>query len=215
VPNRGYLIAIDGIDGAGKTTQCAKLVDLLRSWHLTVIALKEPTSGVWGQKIRESAAKGRLDLRDEYELFMNDRKQNVAEVMNPALEAGSVLVIDRYYYSTAAYQGARGGDIDEILQENERFAPRPNLLVIMDIDPIKGLSRIRARGDTPNLFEQPVQLSGAASIFRGIQGDFIMHVDAAQKPDAISELINLRLLADPNFRSLLGLRREQQETAKA
>ena len=131
---RGFLIAIEGIDGAGKTTQAAMLAEKLKALSLDVVSSKEPTSGPWGTIIRASAHSGRLTPEEELEAFVEDRKQHVEEVIAPALARGAVVILDRYYFSTATYQGARGIDAGAILAANEQFAPRPNLLVIVDLD---------------------------------------------------------------------------------
>ena len=64
----------------------------------------------WGRKIRESATTGRMTLADELEAFVQDRQQHIRELILPSLQAGKVVILDRYFYSTIAYQGARGAD---------------------------------------------------------------------------------------------------------
>lgn len=170
---RGILVAVEGIDGAGKTTQAAAIVEQLRGVGLDVVTSKEPTSGVWGQRLRESAATGRMAPSEELAAFIEDRKEHVRELIRPALDAGKVVVLDRYYFSTAAYQGARGMDWRSILEQNEAFAPQPDLLVVLRVDPKVGLTRVASRGDEANLFEReesasrptaPTAWTGAASI---------------------------------------------------
>jgi dTMP kinase len=81
-----------------------------------------------------NAATGRLSPEDELLYFLNDRRQHVEETIAPALAAGKVVILDRYYFSTMAYQGARGFDPVEIRRMNEEFAPVPDLLLILDLD---------------------------------------------------------------------------------
>ena len=102
----GTLIAMEGIDGAGKTTQVDLLVEFLRSAGVRVVRSKEPTDGPWGKKIRHSAANGRMTLEQEIEAFVDDRKEHVQNVIAPALNDGQTVVLDRYFYSTIAYQGS-------------------------------------------------------------------------------------------------------------
>ena len=78
------------------------------------------------------------------------------------------MILDRYYFSTAAYQGAHGADPEIILSRNEAFAPQPDLLVILDVSPQTGLQRIRERGDEPNKFETSASLERARAIFNRI-----------------------------------------------
>jgi dTMP kinase len=112
----GILLAVDGIDGAGKTTQVKLLADALRAAGENVLASKEPTDGQWGRRLRQSAQNGRLSLEDELHAFIEDRKEHVATTILPALAAGSVVLLDRYFYSTIAYQGARGADVATLVE---------------------------------------------------------------------------------------------------
>jgi dTMP kinase len=162
----GRLIVVEGIDGAGKSTQVRRLAEALTAAGRKVVASREPTDGPWGRKLRASAESARMSLADELHAFVEDRKQHVAEVIRPSLAAGSVVLLDRYYFSTMAYQGARGADIAEIRRANEAIAPRPDLVLLVDFDPQTALTRIReSRGDVPNEFEQLDQLRAIRKIF--------------------------------------------------
>ena len=123
----GLLIVFDGIDGVGKTTQSALTAQLFGERGIRCAYSKEPTSGPWGTKLRESAKAGRLSPEDELDYFLKDRQEHVQNTIRPTLDAGGVVVLDRYYFSTAAYQGIRGFDFWEIIERNEAFAPRPDL----------------------------------------------------------------------------------------
>ena len=101
--NSGLLIAIDGIDGAGKTTQVEFLRKVFSDAGMEVVCSKEPTDGEWGSKLRESAQNGRLSLEDELDLFVKDRRDHVETLITPELEAGKIVILDRYYYSTITY----------------------------------------------------------------------------------------------------------------
>jgi dTMP kinase len=160
----GLLLAIEGIDGAGKTTLAASLGAVLRGVGLGVTTGKEPTTGTWGTKLRQSAIEGRLDASEELRYLLLDRREHVESVIVPALERGEVMILDRYYPSTVAYQGAAGLDVHQLLAQND-FAPKPDLLLVLDLDPAEGLSRIRARGDKPNHFEDADNLAQCRAIF--------------------------------------------------
>ena len=177
---RGALVAFEGVDGAGKTTQSLLLRDFLISRGFHVVLTKEPTNGQFGAQIRESARTGRLPIEEELELFVKDRREHVEGVVKPALAAGSVVIIDRYYFSTVAYQGARGLEPQFLLERNEAFAPEPDLLVILDIDVGMGLSRVSARGDEPDEFEHASSLETARSIFNGLDKPYLLRLDATQ-----------------------------------
>ncbi len=107
----GLLIAVEGIDGAGKTTVAAILAQWCGERGFACNFSKEPTSLQYGKILRESAKTGRLSAEEEVELFFKDRQEHVKRSIGPALADNSVVVLDRYYWSTAAYQGARGGEL--------------------------------------------------------------------------------------------------------
>jgi dTMP kinase len=188
----GFLIAIEGIDGAGKTTQAGLLQEALEQKNFLVVRTKEPTAGHWGQILRNSASTGRLSLEEEAETFIKDRKEHVDTVIQPALAAGKVIIVDRYYFSTAAYQGARGLDPSKLLERNEAFAPEPDLLVLLDVEPEMGLERVRARGDQANLFEKRDSLEKAREIFLGIKRSYLCRLDARQEPNVLRDRIVAR-----------------------
>jgi dTMP kinase len=119
---------------------------------------------LWGALIRASARTGRLPPREELEAFVNDRREHVRDVIEPGLNAGHVVIVDRYFLSTVAYQGARGLDTDEVFRLND-FAPLPQLLFILDVPPRVGLERVAKRGDVADLFEKEDELSKAREIF--------------------------------------------------
>jgi dTMP kinase len=183
---RGVLIALEGIDGAGKTTQAERLEAALRSGGCDVLRTKEPTDGQWGRKLRESGITGRLSPEEELDLFLKDRREHVLTRIQPALEAGKIVIVDRYYFSTVAYQGARGLDPTELLARNEEFAPRPDLLVILDVEPRLGLQRISGRGDKANAFEQEADLHLVARAFRAMDFPYLVRVDGALRPENIT-----------------------------
>lgn len=161
----GLLIAVEGIDGAGKTTVTATLAQWCGERGLLCGLSKEPTSLEWGRKLRESAASGRLNLADELELFHKDREQHVKDSIQPALDEGAIMILDRYYWSTAAYQGARGADVAEVVEFNEATYPVPDLVLLLDLPVEIGQNRINCRGDQPNAFEGVEALEKCRTIF--------------------------------------------------
>lgn len=183
----GWLVVLEGIDGSGKSTVLRRLAEYCAARGLDAVVSGEPTRGQWGMKLRQSMTEGRLTLEEELALFLKDRAEHVEKLIRPALEVGKVVLLDRYYLSTAAYQGARGADPAFILAENEKFAPQPDLVILLDFDPAAGLDRIRARGDAPNHFEQLEQLQQVRNIFLTLDRRFIEKVDAAQPASEVSE----------------------------
>jgi dTMP kinase len=177
----GYLIAVEGIDGTGKSTLCSALGEWLAARDIDHTLSREPTDGPFGRRIREIARGDRdgTTLEEELRLFVEDRKQHVADVILPNLRAGRVVVLDRYFYSTIAYQGARGADASSILDLHRPFAPLPDLLVILRLDVPAALHRIRhARGSAPDAFEGEAYLKRVAALFDAIEHPNLLRLDA-------------------------------------
>lgn len=182
-------IVIEGIDGTGKSTQVRLLGEWFEKAGREVVLSREPTDGPWGRKLRESAS-GRLGPEEELEYFLNDRRQHVEELIRPSIEAGKVVILDRYYFSTMAYQGARGFDPLEIRRRNEAFAPVPDHLFILDLDVDTALTRIGSRGDTANEFEQRGSLEACRKVFLSLAGEPFVHVVPCEGSiEAVHELI--------------------------
>ncbi len=187
---RGLLIVFEGIDGTGKSTQIKRLADWLESCGRKVVASYEPTDGPWGRKLRESATTGRLSLDEELALFLRDRREHVENLIMPSLKAGRDVLLDRYYFSTMAYQGARGAHPEEIRRANEEFAPVPDLLLVFDLDVDAALERIGARGDTANEFERRESLNRCRGIFLGVSAlPFARRINADAPVDDVADQI--------------------------
>jgi dTMP kinase len=181
----GFLLVIEGIDGAGKSTLGRQLAAHVRAHGLTAVVSREPTDGPHGTALRQSAKTGRLSLAEELGLFLNDRAEHVEKLIRPALARGDVVILDRYYLSTAAYQGARGADPAEIIARNEAFAPRPDLVLLLDIDPLGGTGRILHRGDQPDDFEAVTYLAKVREIFLSLPQPFIRRINAARPVEEV------------------------------
>ncbi len=185
---KGLLIVLEGIDGAGKSTQCERLAERLRGEGWDVERLREPTDGPWGRRIRELARSGREDVspREELDLFLEDRRQHVRERIAPALERGAIVLMDRYYYSTIAYQGARGLDPTEIRGLNEAFAPSADVLFYLTI-PAEwaGLRIEQQRGDQRDLFEKEDYLRRVKAEFDAMTDPQMVRIDATADADAV------------------------------
>lgn len=161
----GLLIVVEGIDGAGKTTLVESLRQHFAATEAGAVASKEPTHGKWGNMLRETAHSGRLAPDIEFEMLIKDRAEHVHELIAPAMHDGRSVILDRYFFSNAAYQGAAGLDPKSILEANRAFAPEPDVLILLDLDPATGLERIRTRGDVANAFEREDTLAIARQIF--------------------------------------------------
>jgi dTMP kinase len=195
--SHGMLLALEGVDGCGKSTQAGLLASALRERGLDVVLTCEPTDGPIGQHIREyfQGPARHLSPREELNLFMADRREHLEEVINPGLTEGKIVITDRYYYSSVAYQGALGLDPDRILAQNEVLAVRPDLAVILTLPVAQALARLagvpqRAR----QVSEDPAYLERVAAIYASLQGPHLRRLDASGPPQAVhAALLNLTL----------------------
>jgi dTMP kinase len=186
----GLFIVMEGIDGTGKSTQVRRLAAWFESQGREVVMSREPTDGPWGRRLRESAATGRLSADDELRYFLNDRREHVEGKIVPALAAGRVVILDRYYFSSMAYQGARGFDPAEIRRLNEAFAPVPDLLLILDLDVDTAHARIGQRGDRTNEFEKHESLRRCREVFLSLSDEpFTRVIDSGADLDEVTRRI--------------------------
>lgn len=183
-------IVIEGIDGTGKSTQAQRLAEYFRKNGREVVLSREPTDGPWGTILRQSAATGRLSPEEELETFLKDRRQHVEELITPSLAAGKIVILDRYYFSSMAYQSAAGADPQEIRRKNEEFAPTPDLLLILDLDVDSAIQRIGGRGDTTNEFEKRSNLQHCRDIFLSLKDEpFARLIPSNQTPEQVFKTI--------------------------
>lgn len=199
----GFLIAIEGIDGAGKTTQVKELKKQLELKGFEVASFKEPTNSKFGNIIRNIAMHNNEHLNGrspekENEFFIEDRKIDVKKNIKPSLNKGKIVIMDRYFYSNMAYQSVLGLDIDKIKKQNEEIAPIPDVFFILDITPQLGISRITfKRGETTNTFEKSEYLEKVRDIFNSM-ADYpnvkIIEGDCNRKvQDITTEILNITL----------------------
>jgi len=187
---KGILIVFEGIDGSGKSTQAEILLERLQEEDFDAVYFREPSKGKWGRKIKKKALHpDSLSPEEELDLFQKDRRENVEKNLKPALKKKRVVILDRYYYSTIAYQGAKGIDEKLIRRMNEEFVVDPDLVFIFDIDPQKGLERIENRKKKDKLFEREDYLVKVREIFRSFKGEKFVHIDALKSKEEIRKEI--------------------------
>lgn len=177
----GLLIVFEGTDGTGKSTQLQLLAQTLEDKGLPVVVTREPTEGRYGQKIRALYVnRTEVSREEELGLFLADRREHVEQVLLPALGAGQIVLCDRYYLSTVAYQGAAGLPPEKILARND-FAPEPDLALLFHAPISTGVDRItRGRGEELNDFEKTDYLQRVATLFSQMRLPFIQRIDAAR-----------------------------------
>ena len=156
---RGVFITFEGVEGSGKSTQVARLAQRLALAGLNVRLVREPGGTQVGEAIRSVLLDPEhfgLDPKAELLLYEASRAQLVAEVIEPALAAGEVVICDRFYDSTTAYQGyARGLGLAEIGELN-RVATgglAPDLTIVLDVEPRSALERARSASGQPDRLE--------------------------------------------------------------
>jgi len=204
--NKGLLIVFEGIDGTGKSTQLSLLAAALREKGLAVIETREPTNGPFGQQIRALYThRSGVSREQELELFLNDRREHVSSLLMPALQGGKIVLCDRYYLSTAAYQGtvsslkdagnpSSGGISDgfsavEILAKNN-FAPVPDLALLFCAPPQITIERItQGRGEALNDFEQESALNKVAAVFDSLDLPYIQRINATGSVESIHQSV--------------------------
>ncbi len=137
--NRGKLVVLEGIDGAGKTSIAYKLLEDLEKSEYHVLYTYEPYNTRYVEILKNEYNSFRSAFLDAL-TYAADRLLHIEMVIDPAIREGKIVVCDRYYYSSAAYQGAMGAPIEWILEIN-RFARKPDVAIYLDIDPELGLKR--------------------------------------------------------------------------
>lgn len=192
---RGILIVFEGLDGCGKSTQLRRAATALKARGAEFVVTREPTDGVWGRRIREMARSGEgVAPETELKWFFEDRREHMREVVEPALAAGRIVLSDRSYISTVAYQGARGLDPAKILADSEAEFVRPDLVLLFEISAKQGLERVNERGgQSEPVFENLEFLERVATIFETLEVDGLERIDASRGEDEIASDV-LRIL---------------------
>ena len=179
------LVNLEGIDGCGKSTQSKLLLEKLEGEGEKVLILKEPTKRPHGQKLWDVLHGKRKASNEEIlELFVLDRKQHVVEKIQPALDDGTMVLMDRYYYSSMAYQVAGGIDVEEIRKKHV-FAPKPDVVLIFDLPVSVALERVKGHSDADE-FEKEEHLEKVREAYLNLGNDPLVRiVDATGTPEEI------------------------------
>jgi len=154
----GHLISFEGIDGSGKSTQAKVLTKTLEDLGHNVVLTREPGGSIGAEEIRRLVLQGdpdRWSAESEILLFTAARRDHLEKTILPALDAGKIVICDRFADSTRMYQGLSRGDLRTLVDElHSLMIPRdPDLTVLIDLDPKLGLSRAKSRNTVEERFE--------------------------------------------------------------
>ncbi|KOG35374.1 dTMP kinase [Streptomyces resistomycificus] len=223
----GFFIALEGGDGAGKSTQAEALAEWIRAKGHEVVVTREPGATPVGKRLRSillDVSSAGLSHRAEALLYAADRAEHVDTVVRPALERGAVVVSDRYIDSSVAYQGA-GRDLSptEIARIN-RWATNglvPHLTVLLDVSP--EIARERFTEAPDRLESEPAEFharvrSGFLTLAAADPGRYLV-VDAGQEPEAVTTVVRHRLdqmlpLSEAEIQAQEEARRKAEEEAR-
>ncbi|MGW6056862.1 dTMP kinase [Streptomyces sp. NPDC055189] len=197
----GFFIALEGGDGAGKSTQAEALAEWIRAKGHEVVVTREPGATPVGKRLRSillDVSSAGLSHRAEALLYAADRAEHVDTVVRPALERGAVVISDRYIDSSVAYQGA-GRDLSPTeIARISRWATDglvPHLTVLLDVSPEAARERFTEAPD--RLESEPAEFharvrSGFLTLAAADPGRYLV-VDAAQEPEAVTTVVRHRL----------------------
>ena len=197
--HRGILVSIEGIDGVGKTTQSLRLVDRLKALGFDAIRLFEPTNEtpeakLIRLKLQQSISKTNDELID---LFLADRRHDVEKHIAPALSEKKIVVMDRYFLSTAAYQ-AESRPWQAILEANREFAPEPDVSFIINWPADIALTLIKKRDNGLSTFENETALitlrERYLEIAREDFGNYLVIEKIADEEDVCDEILDALLM---------------------
>jgi dTMP kinase len=202
----GVLIAFEGGEGSGKSTQAERLAEWLRQRAVKVTVTHEPGATDFGARLRtillDSAADAELTSRAEALLFAADRAQHVDAVIRPALDRGEVVITDRYVDSSLAYQGAGRALPLEDVRRLSRWATgglEPDLTVLLDVDPELGLDRARSRVAAQDRLEKE-SLDFHNRVRRGFRAlaeaapERYAVIDTSRHPDVVAAVVRAAVL---------------------
>ena len=177
-PTTGRLVVLEGIDGAGTTTQAARLAERLRAERMLVRVTREPSDGPVGTLVRQVLT-GRVVVPGGLApgwatmalLFAADRMDHVESEIEPFLAQGGVVVSDRYDASSLAYQSVSSGaakDAVEWIRTLNRYVRRPELTIVLDVPPDVAVERRLQRGEAAQLYDQSEVQRALAEFYRNL-----------------------------------------------
>ncbi|MEI0478996.1 dTMP kinase [Brachyspira pulli] len=183
----GKLIVLEGIDGSGKSTHGMNIANELNNIGIKSIYTFEPTHAYYGSKLRESMLSKDLKPEEELSLFIADRKEHITHMIKPALNDGYVVVLDRYMYSSIAYQGAKGIDQEYIYNLHKDFIIEPDLVFIFHLPIETALNRIMQKRGFVDRFENETYLKKVDEIFSSFNEPYMHHINADRDEETLKK----------------------------
>lgn len=183
-------IVFEGIDGSGKSTQADLFFNKLNALGGKSVKLFEPTNGRYGTEIRTLLKQSKMPSPElMLELFIKDREFDAITNIEPALKNGLNVVMDRYYYSNAAYQGAMGLDPQSILQENiSKNFPEPDRVYFIDIPVKTAIARLKNRdAGSGEIFEKEKFLLKVLDNYLDLLDDSFAVINGNNDAEAVAE----------------------------
>ena len=155
---KGFFVTLEGIDGSGKSTQAKQLAKALRDKGHEVVLTREPGGSVGAEEIRSLVLEGatnRWSAETEILLFTAARRDHVEKTVLPALNAGKIVICDRFADSTRMYQGLRASSLRAVVDQltNLMIKVEPDLTLLIDLNPEVGLARAKSRKTSEERFE--------------------------------------------------------------
>lgn len=186
-------IVFEGIDGSGKSTQCDMLYKYIADKGVEVKKLAEPTTGRWGTELRAMLkSSAPPPVKTQIDMFIKDRIDDCEKNIIPCLNSGTTVVMDRYFYSNAAYQGFSGITPSEIINRNIREGfPLPHRIYFIDIPAETAMERILKRNSSGSteLFEKKEFLEMVRNNFLSIADDRFLIVNGEGDAESIFKII--------------------------
>ena len=180
-------IVFEGIDGSGKSTQCRMLYEFIKNTGKKVKLLAEPTGGRWGTELRAMLKSSTPPpVRTQIELFIKDRMDDYERNIKPCMDSGITVVMDRYFYSNAAYQGFSGITPAEIIAMNlQKGFPLPRRVYFIDVKAETAMERITKRNGSgkAELFEKREFLEAVRNNFLSLADErfLVINGEAGEK----------------------------------
>lgn len=196
-PCPGKFIVIEGLDGSGQSTQAELLRDFLIKEGCRVVLTKEPTQdSIAGRKIKKVLDKMiEVEPRLLQELFTEDRKEHLENLIIPALKEEKIVISDRYFFSTFAFGASDGLDLDWLIKINDEFL-LPDLTFILKVSPEICIQRIEKRGKEKKLFEKKEKLKKVWQTYETLPNRFenvYMINGEKSKEEVFSQIKNIVL----------------------